>query len=158
MSEPKINQVFILKRGDRAIVWPPYLAVKGNEYIRFIALGVSAKIEFPLDMPFEANGSTHSPTAEKPAWSGVENAQGGTEAILRLKEDAPVMLKLTDQESARTELRNDDGLFARSADKMLSGETQIYSYSVFCPEINDFAEGNSSPVIMIEPPERPPGP
>jgi hypothetical protein len=154
------GKVMIVKRGDRAIVWPPYLAVAEGDYITFVTVGVSAKIEFPVDLPFEENGSTHSPTEDKPKWAGVENAQGGHEAIIRVQPDSSVTVKLkaADKSSAKAELRSDDSDLHKYAETMLFGETQVYAYSVFCMEINDFAEGNSSPVIMIEPPERPPGP
>jgi len=157
-SVPKVNKVMIVKRGNRAVVWPPYLAVTEGDYITFSAVGVSAKIEFPLNLAFEADGSTHSPTEENPAWSGVENVQGGTEAIVRINKSSSYTVKLTDGKDAKTELRSADSMFAESAENMLTGETQIYSYSVFCKEINDFAEGNSSPVIMIDPPRKPIGP
>jgi hypothetical protein len=154
------NKVMIVRRGDRAIVWPPYLAVEEGDYITFTTVGVSAKIEFPVDLPFEPNSSTHSPTEEKPGWEGVENSHGGVEAILRLNPDSSMTVKLKDHEksTALAEFRSPDGALTKYADTMLFGNTQVYAYSVFCLEINDFAEGNSSPVMMIEPPERPPGP
>jgi len=155
-----LNKVLIVKRGDRAMIWPPYLAAEEGDYITFTTVGVSAKIEFPLDLPFEESGSTHSPTEEKPAWSGVENSHGGLEAIIRVQLNASVTIKLKDHEksTALAELRAPDGALKEYGETMAFGNTQVYTFSAFCPEINDFAEGNSSPVIMIEPPQRPPGP
>jgi len=149
---PKENKVVILKRGDRAVVWPPYLVVTAGDYITFSTIGVTAKIEFPLELAFERDGSTHSPTEEKPSWSGVEKASGGREAIIRVNPGASYRVKLQDGKDATKELRSTDGTFGERATNMISGNTQIYAYSVFCMEINDFAEGNSSPVILIEPP------
>ena len=116
---------------------------------------MSAKIEFPLDLAFEENGSDHSPTAERPKWDGVENAPAGFEATVRVGMDSSTTVKLTDGKKAIAELRSSDGTFGERAKNMISTNTQIYAYSVFCVEINDFAQGNSSPVIMIEPPEKP---
>jgi hypothetical protein len=154
------SKVMIIRRGDRAIVWPPYLAVEEGDYIKFTTVGVSAKIEFPVDLPFEPNSSTHSPTEEKPAWDGVENSQGGLEAIVRLDPNTSKTVKLLDshKSTALADLRSPDGTLAKYGETMLYGNTQVYAYSVYCVEINDFAEGNSSPVVMIEPPQRPPGP
>ena len=154
------SKVMIVKRGDRAMVWPPYLTVTEGDYITFATIGVSAKIEFPLDLPFEPDGSTHDPTEEKPKWNGVENSQGGLEAIIRVGQNSSVTVKLKEnaKSTATAELRAPDGALKTYAETMLFGNTQVYAYSVFCVEINDFAEGNSSPVIMIEPPQRPPVP
>jgi len=160
-SLPNWKEVFILRRGDKAVVWPPLLVVEEGDYITFTALGVSAKIEFPFDEPFEANASTHSPSADKPGWSGVENMPAGLEAVVRVGADSATTIKVKDagKSAALGELRDPDGAFKGSGASMVFGNVQVYTYSVFCVEINDHAEGNSSPVIMIEPPQppRPPG-
>ena len=149
---PKLLKVVIVKRGDRAIVWPPYLVASAGDYVTFSSFGLTTRIEFPLDLAFEPNKSNHSPTTEEPSWSGVENVQGGMEAIVRLEPGASCRVKLADGTAATQELRAAEGVLKGRAADMLSGNTQVYTYSVFCLEINDFAEGNSSPVIMIEEP------
>ncbi len=156
--KPKVHTVVIVRRGNRAIVWPPYLLATATDFIRFRALGVSAKIEFPLDLAFEADPSPpdYHPTADAPAWTGVENLPGGLEAVVRVAENGDTVVKLAKQDRAVSELSTAGGSFAERAVNLVSGDVQIYAYSVFCLEINDFAEGNSSPVIMIEPPPRDP--
>jgi hypothetical protein len=156
--EMSLRSVYIIRRGEKAIVWPPYVNAHEGDYITFKTLGVSAKIEFPFDEPFEADSSpTHyNPTPDKPSWIGVENAQGGLEAIVRVGVGKQVRVKLKDEgkSEALKKLRV-DRVMGEAGENMAHGNVQVYSYSVFCPEINDFAEGNSSPVIMIEPPEKP---
>ena len=151
------KEVFIIRRGDKAIVWPPVLVAEEGDYINFTAVGVSAKIELPFDGPFEADSSTHQPSAEKPAWVGVENLQSGVEASIRVGVDSSTTIKLKDQtkSNALADLRDPDGYFAGKTDCMVYGNVQLYTYSVYCVEINDHAIGNSSPVIMIEPPQPP---
>jgi len=154
---PNWKEVFILKRGDKAIVWPPVLVAEADDFITFKAMGVSARIELPFDGPFEPNNSTHQATAEKPGWIGIENLQGGVEAGVRggLDSATTIKLKADDKSNALSELRNPDGVFGKSGASMVYGNVQVYTYSVFCVEINDHAIGNSSPVIMIEPPQPP---
>ncbi|MFC1800069.1 hypothetical protein ACFL2Z_04055 [Candidatus Eisenbacteria bacterium] len=156
-SIPNWKEVFIIRRGDEAIVWPPVLIAEADDYITFKTLGVSARIEFPFDGPFEPNNSTHQPTAEKPGWIGVENLPNGVEAGIRVGMDltTTVKLKADDKSNALGELRDPDGVFGKSGESMVKGNIQVYTYSVFCVEINDHAIGNSSPVIMIEPPQPP---
>jgi hypothetical protein len=151
------KEVFIIRRGDKAIVWPPVLIAEEGDYITFKTMGVSAKIEFPFDGPFEPNKSTHHPTETNPAWDGVENLQSGVEATVRVQMDSTTTVKLleSDKSTALGELRNTSGVFGDKGENMVYGNVQIYSYAVYCLEINDFAEGNSSPVIMIEPPQPP---
>ena len=158
-SIPTWKEVFIIRRGDKAIVWPPVLVAEEGDYITFKTLGVSAKIEFPFDGPFEPDKSNHHPTREKPGWVGVENLQSGVEASIRVKLDSTttVRLKNEDDSTALAELRDTSGVFKTNGANMVKGNVQIYTYSVFCVEINDHAEGNSSPVIMIEPPQPPRG-
>ena len=157
MANPRVHDVYVIKRGAGAMVWPPFLAAKGKDWIRFTTVGVSAKIEFPYDGPFERDPSppSHHPTPENPSWVGVENLQGGPEAAVRVGLNKSTVIRLNDGDSARTELGSTDGTFGATAREMLHGPNQIYAYSVFCREINDYAVGNSSPVIMIEPPEKP---
>jgi hypothetical protein len=151
------KEVFIIRRGDKAIVWPPVLVAEEDDYITFKTLGVSAKIDFPFDEPFEPEKSSHQPTIEKPGWDGVENLQSGFEASIRVGLDSTttVKLKAEGKSNALGELRNASGALKENGANMVKGNVQIYTYSVFCAEINDHAEGNSSPVIMIEPPQPP---
>ncbi len=154
---PKWREVFILRRGDKAVVSPAVLMVSRGDYLTFTTLGVSAKIEFPFDEPFEKDGSGHQPTVEKPRWTGVENAQGGIEAIVRVDLDSTktIKLKVEGNSKALAEIRDPNGVFKGRAENMVYGNVEVYTYSVFCVEINDHAVGNSSPVIMIEPPQPP---
>jgi hypothetical protein len=152
---PNWKEVFILRRGDKAIVWPPVLLVEEDDYITFRALGVSAKIEFPLDEAFERDGSTHHPTIQQPKWDGVENVAGGPEAVVRVELDSSKTIKVKKESNALGEIRGEAGLLAGKAGNMAYANVQVYTYSVYCVEINDYAEGNSSPVIMIEPPQPP---
>jgi hypothetical protein len=156
-SIPNWKEIFIIRRGDKAIVWPPVLVAEEDDYITFTTVGVSARVELPFDAPFEQNSSAHQPTAEKPGWSGVENLPNGVEAAVRVGLDSAttVKLKAAGKSNALGELRDPDGVFGKSGEKMVYGNIQVYTYSVFCLEINDHAVGNSSPVIMIEPPQPP---
>jgi hypothetical protein len=159
-SIPNWKEVFIIKRGEKAIVWPPVLIAEADDYITFRTMGVSARIELPFEGPFEPNSSSHSHTSEKPGWTGVENMPGGVEARIRvgLNSATTIKLKSDDKSNALSELRDPDGVFGTSGANMVHGNVQLYTYSVYCVEINDHAEGNSSPVIMIEPPQPPPRP
>jgi hypothetical protein len=154
-SIPNWKEVYILRRGDKAIVWPPVLMAEQGDYVTFRALGVSAKIEFPLDEPFELDDSKHQPTAVKPAWKGVENPANRHEAVVRVDIDKSVTIKVKEESDALSYIRGEDDAFNGRGGSLAKGNTQVYAYSVYCLEINDFAEGNSSPVMMIEPPQPP---
>ncbi len=149
---PKQHKVVILRRGDKAIVWPPYLVASPEDYVTFSAVGVSARIEFPNAAAFMEEDRNHQPTSEKPTWKVAVEVPVGLEGVIRIAKGSTYRVRLASGYGAMDRYRL-DGVTLESAKKIIFGNnTQVYAYSVFCEEINDFAEGNSSPVMMIEPP------
>ncbi len=150
---PRQHTVVILKRGDKAIVWPPYLVVWPEDYVTFSTVGVSAKIEFPNSAAFMGADKNHQPTSEKPSWKAVVESATGIEGVIRMKKDETYRVRLADGEVAMASYRVGREETPEKGKNIIFGNnTQVYAYSVFCEEINDFAEGNSSPVMIIEPP------
>lgn len=129
-KEVKMVTVKILSYGGRSIVWPPVVVVDGEDTIRFHAVNTDATIFLESAFCFEE----------------MENER----ELFALHKRHVLDIKV------KPNIKADKA----SADLRATGRDAvggIHPYSVYCTESNDFAEGQSAPVIMIEPPEDKPG-
>jgi hypothetical protein len=138
------HRVTIFAHAGVTKVWPPYLIVKAGDSIVFKTIGTSATVLFPHSAAFDPVASE----SEKLETSGV-----GT-ALLRVETDDTTKL-VTQSDLEKMDLA---GLRSRSRGSAVTDTNcQIYAYSVYCDNVNDVAMGQSSPVMIIEPPDdRPP--
>jgi hypothetical protein len=136
MRERHVN---IFNVGGKNVVWPPYLLVKEGEEIVFRAINTSATILLPRPaVLLDENGEVETQTSEG------------------------VLFQIAEGERKRFRARKRDTKFKKwLKDKKLTSDYPMrgaYPYSVFCEKSADFAEGNSSPVMIFEPPDPPPPP
>lgn len=126
----KTVTVNIINYAGKSVVWPPVAIVDGGDTVRFHAVNTSATVFIQSGLSFE----------------GVENDRELFELpkrhILNMKVKPKVK---SDRASADLRAGGQDALAG------------VHPYSVYCAEGNDFAEGNSYPMILIEPPEDQPG-
>jgi hypothetical protein len=130
-KQVKTVTVQIISYAGKSIVWPPVAVADGGDTVRFHAVNTDATILIQSAFCFE----------------GMENE---TEVIALPKRYVLDM-------KVKPNIKADKA----SADLSPSGVDAVagvYPYSVYCTDSNDFAEGQSAPVIMIEPPEDRPGP
>ena len=135
----QIRHVNIFSVGGKNVVWPPYLFVKEDEAVCIRAVNTSVTILLP-----------------KPAvlWDPAEK--------LEMMSNEGVLFQIPAGGCkwfvARD--RKKDTKFTRwLKTKKLTKEYPVrgaYPYSVYCDKGGDFAEGNSSPVMLVEPPPGPP--
>jgi len=139
----KERHVSIFSVGGKNVVWPPYLFVKEGETVVFHAVNTPVTILLP-----------------KPAML-LDKEKKEDKRIETLTEQG-VLFQIPEGKLKRFTARNRklDKKFKKwLKDKKLAREYPIrgaYAYSVFCDKMGDFAEGNSSPVMIFEPPEPPP--
>jgi hypothetical protein len=127
--------IVIASFGGKSVVWPPVLVVKPGEEIQFKAVGTSATVFLPKPDAFRDVDALGAPAAPTRSVVAV-GAQG-------------VKIKVKGQAAT--------ALGASAASAAGSPAPGIYPYAVYCKASNDFAEGNSSPVMIIEPPDPPGG-
>jgi hypothetical protein len=138
------HRVTIFTQGGSTKVWPPYLVVKAGDSVTFRAIGTSATVIFPHCAAFDM--------AVTPQKNFVQPQQG-SEILIRVGKDEPASV-VTQKDTVKMDLAN---LRSRWGGSMVTEDNcQIYAYSVYCGELNDLAQGQSSPVMIIEPPEREP--
>ena len=132
-----MKKVLIFNYGGKNVVWPPYVVVKQGEEVVFIAVNTDATVFFPKSGMLEADGTAAPPSLGpgKAKGKGITLAVGKKRGRIKVKKMAPLIRLSKD---ARTK-----------KDYPLPG---IYPYSVYCRDGNDFAEGNTSPIMIIEPP------
>jgi hypothetical protein len=133
------HRVCIFPHAGTTKVWPPYLVVKAGDSVIFTAIGTSATVVFPHAAAF------------KPGQDKVEETKSGSETLIRV--DMGTSVRLVTQDN----LEDMDlvGLRTRSGGSAVTdANDQIYAYSVYCGQVNDLAQGQSSPVMLIEPPGR----
>jgi len=126
---PKVKKtavVHIISYPGKNIVWPPVVVLDGGDTVQFRAVGTDATIFLQGALSFE----------------------GMTEASELFKVPKKHMLEVTVKPLVVTE-KPFEGLTPGGTEAVAG----IYPYSVFCSEGRDFAEGNSTPVMIIEPPE-----
>ena len=140
MKEAQSSQerhVNILSAGGKNVVWPPYLVVKEGETVVFRAVNTSATIHLPKPAVLvDDTGNIDTQTTE----GIVFQVGAGTRKRFKARK-------------RDTKFKN----WLKA--KKLTKEYPIrgaYAYSVYCQEGGDFAEGNSSPVMILEPPDPPP--
>jgi hypothetical protein len=123
-------EVMVISYQGKHVVWPPYVVVAHGEEVLFKGVGVDATVFLPMPDMFEDEIEVHTGTARtnKPAQKtgkGMVLEVGKQHTAVRVKKTA------------------DLGDYATRT---------AYPYSVYCKEANTFAEGNSAPVMIIEPP------
>jgi hypothetical protein len=138
------HRVTIFTHGGVGKVWPPYLVVKAGDSVVFKTVGTSVTIIFPHAQAFDPGGSEPD---------NFEVSSNGS-ALLRIDVDDSGRV-LTQADMDKVDLK---GLGERTRGSTVTDlGYQIYAYSVYCDSVNDMAQGQSSPVMIIEPPEdRPP--
>jgi hypothetical protein len=132
------HRVAVFKHSGQVKVWPPYLVVRAGDQVVFSAIGTSATVVFPHSLAFDSDKCE------------FDTPKIGMEAIFRVgKNSATLMVTQGDLTKAGlTTLRDlPEDLMVTDAND------QIYAYSVYCGEVNDHGQGQSSPVMIIEPPE-----
>jgi hypothetical protein len=126
--------VMIFNHRGRNMVWPPCVLVKPGDEVIFKVAAPGSRLYFPEREVFK------------------ETCTRGMTAVGR-----GVMVNLGADGTALT-VRSQGALQKMSgkAKKQEENLPRVYPYSVYCACGNDFAEGNSSPVLIIEPPDPPP--
>jgi hypothetical protein len=122
----KTEVVYIVSYSGKNLVWPPVVVLDGGDTVRFRAVNTDATIFIEDALSFE--GMTERSELFKVPKKHVLDVKVKPEVIAT---EPP------------------DGMTAEGT-QALAG---IYPYSVFCSEGREFAEGNSTPVMLIEPPE-----
>jgi hypothetical protein len=139
--EKVTHRVTIFTHAGKTIVWPPYLPVEAGDDVVFSTIGTAATITLPYFYAFAA------------AQDNVLEAPGdGQEAIIRVGKDSAVRVS-TQADLSKVNLDTLRAIMPGAVSK----NTQCYAYSVYCGEVNDLGQGQSSPVMFIEPPEKPGG-
>ena len=123
-------EVMVISYQGKHVVWPPYVVVTHGEEVVFKAVGVDATVFLPMPDMFEDTVDIHNGTTRS-----SEPAQ---------KTDKGLVLEVGDRHSA---------IRVKKTASLGDNTTRVaYPYSVYCKQANTFAEGNSAPVMIIEPP------
>jgi len=129
-SAARTVTVSIINYGGKSLTWPPVAIVDGGDTIRFHAVNTDATVFIQSALSFE----------------GMEKDKELFDLPIRHILDVKVKPNVKpDKASADLSPEGEDALAG------------VHPYSVYCAGGNDFAEGNSNPVIIIEPPEDWPG-
>jgi hypothetical protein len=122
----KTEVVHIISYPGKNIVWPPVVVLDGGDTVQFRAVGTDATIFLQNALSFE----------------------GMTEKTELFKVPKKYVLEI----KVKPDVVASDPL-----EGLTPGGTEavagVYPYSVYCSKGHDFAIGNSSPVMIIEPPE-----
>ena len=137
------HRVTIFKHGGVIKVWPPYLVVRAGDSVVVSTIGTSATLVFPYHKAFDKGKCD------------IDLIPNGQEAVFRvpLNKAERLVTQGTLADVGLSTLRATLGEVA-----VTPTNDQIYAYSVYSGESNDHGQGQSSPVIMIEPPEKDPPP
>ena len=133
------RHVNIFSAGGKNVVWPPYLVVKEGETVVFRAINTSATIHLPRPAVLEDE-------------AGEIETQTTDDIVFQVGEGKRKRFKARKRD---TKFKN--WLKAKKLTKEYPTRG-VYTYSVYCQKGGDFAEGNSSPVMILEPPDPPPPP
>ncbi len=135
-------EVRIISYRGRNVVWPPYVIVKLGETIVFKAVNTEATVFLPKPELFEFENDT-----------GQKGEKGAParKGVVKVK-DKPVSVKVRRKPQSRKLAEGHDQAtpVEKSYEPSVPG---IYPYAVYCKTGNDFAEGNTSPIMIIEPPD-----
>jgi hypothetical protein len=137
------HRVTIFKHAGQVKVWPPYLVITAGDSVIFTTVGTSATMVFPNNMAFDKDKCD------------FDVPEHGTEAIFKIQKNSAihVVTKGNLTEAGLAPLRElPDDLVVTDAND------QIYAYSVYCEHFNDLGQGQSCPVMILEPPEKDPPP
>ena len=131
--------VRIISYGGRNIVWPPYVFVRHGDTVTFTAVDTDVTVTLTNPEMFEdtvkvSDGVNLSTPADAKTGRHLVLEVGKGHAVIQVKSAA--------------------ALKAMSGGAYAGRVAQ--PYTVYCKGSNSFAEGNSAPVIIIEPPP-PPG-
>lgn len=137
--DPKDHRVTIFCHSGKAKVWPPYVAALPGDSIIFRTINTAAIITVPNHAAFDDPDGN------------METGTGSAQGTIVLGEDKEVTLTAKSEPSEMTSLLDQ---YESLKTRMVFGkDTQMYSYSILCVAVNDYAEANSSPIIFIEPPQ-----
>jgi hypothetical protein len=139
-TAPK-QRVTIFKHGGQVKVWPPYVILKAGESVVFSTVGTSATVVFPNNGAFDGDKCD------------FDVPDHGEAAIFNIAKNTAILVATKENlsEAGLAPLRElpDDVVLTDAND-------QIYAYSVYCGHFNDLGQGQSCPVMIIEPPEKDP--
>jgi hypothetical protein len=127
--------VVIMSYRGKNVVWPPYVVVKPGEDIIFKTVGTSAKVFLAKPEAFNSVKAT-----------GLDAGTVGQTITVGTH---GVRIRVKGEPSFASA--------AAAVEGSLNLPYGVYPYAAYCGTPNDFAEGNSSPVILIEPPDPDPG-
>ena len=133
-------EVRIISHGRKNIVWPPCVVVRQGETLTFKAINTEATVFLPKPELFEFEGNPRPSAGE-----GMAASRG----VFKVK-DRPVAVKVK-LRSAPAGVAPGGKEPAEDVRVACSLPT-IYPYAVYCENGNDFAQGNSSPIMILEPP------
>lgn len=124
--------VVIMSYGGKTMVWPPCVVVRPGEEVVFKCLNTPAAVFLPKPEIFTVGAALASTSTA----AGVTMSLSSNQAVGKLK--------------VKGETISVGGKTTYAPGSAAPG---VYPYSAYCKSPNDFAEGNSSPVIIIEPPD-----
>ncbi|MFZ1947034.1 MAG: hypothetical protein WAW06_05770 [bacterium] len=125
--------VLIVSHGGKNLVWPPIVTVKPGETVIFKVVNTTAKVYFPECELFEETGTANL----QGVGTGVVVALGASGGKLKVKSEQALEA-------------------VGSAASAVAGGPRFpraYPYAVYCSCGGDFAEGHSSPIMIVEPPD-----
>jgi len=127
----KAKVVMVFNHAGRNMVWPPCILVKPGERVTFKVATPGSRIYFPEREIFDETG-TRAMTAV------------GRGVMVNLGSKGTTLTARSERSLQR---------MASKAKQPVVNLPRVYPYSVYCSCGNDFAEGHSSPVMIIEPPD-----
>jgi len=123
--------VMVYNHRGKNMVWPPCVLVKPGETVTFKVAAPGSRVYFPEREVFKETG-TRGMTAI------------GRGVMVNLGQDGTTLTVRPERSLRR---------MAGKAKQPAASLPRVYPYSVYCSCGNDFAEGNSSPILIIEPPD-----
>lgn len=126
--------VTIFTYRDRNVVWPPCVVLKPGEEVVFKSVNTAATVFLPRPELFAVASGATATAAAASAAPGITLSLSGNAGGARIK--------IKGQPYA-----------VGGGSAPGNPAPGVYPYAVYCKNANDFAEGNSSPVMIIEPPD-----
>jgi hypothetical protein len=130
--------VRIFSYGGKNVVWPPYVFVQPGEVVIFKPVNTEGTVYLPRPEIFDVASAAVASTA-----GGIKLRVGGSSGV------ASIRIKSQGSAAVGSAVSTAVGI----APLVASPAPGVYPYSVYCKNANDFAEGNSSPVMIVEPPD-----
>lgn len=136
---PKTVEVTIFCTTEKSVVWPPYAIVAEGDTVIFRAVNTAAQVSLPKPALLE--------DVTESVISKIDTTLGEV-ASFRIKKKG----------KRRFKIRGKGDLGSIIAPEIVRGYDLpgAYPYSVYCEERGEYAEGGSSPVMLIEPPDKGP--